>query len=67
MDQPMVGGFLGLTAPAAPRVVVGACGVSFDKTAVHEQKSYSALSRRATVSMCMVWGNMSTGWTFLRV
>ena len=56
-----------MTAPAAPRVVVGACGASFDKTAVHEQKSYSALSRRATVSMCMVWGNMSTGWTFLRV
>ena len=49
------------------KVMVGACGASFDKTAVHEQKSYSALSRRATVSMCMVWGNMSTGWTFLRV
>jgi len=67
MDRPMVGGFLGLTGLLGPRVVVGACGASFDKTAVHEQKSYSALSRRATVSMCMVWGNMSTGWTSLRV
>ena len=29
--------------------------------------SYVYFSMRATVSTCMVWGNMSTGWTFLRV
>lgn len=29
--------------------------------------SYVYLTIRATVSTCMVWGNMSTGWTFLRV
>jgi hypothetical protein len=28
---------------------------------------YFPFSMRATVSTCMVWGNMSTGWTFLRV
>lgn len=29
--------------------------------------SYVYFAIRATVSTCMVWGNMSTGWTFLRV
>lgn len=29
--------------------------------------SYVYLTINATVSTCMVWGNMSTGWTFLRV
>ena len=28
---------------------------------------YFSFSMMATVSTCMVWGNMSTGWTFLRV
>lgn len=29
--------------------------------------SYVYFAMRATVSTCMVWGNMSTGCTFLRV
>lgn len=29
--------------------------------------SYVYLTINATVSTCMVWGNMSTGCTFLRV